>query len=121
MAEVGNLTAKLTLDTDGFSQGVKEAQNETNIFADLLSANLATKAIGFAVDALKKLGEVAADTFKEAVAGYAEYEQLVGGSKLVFGDAYDYIMDKSLNAYNTVQMSQNEYLKYITSVNIVKF
>lgn len=46
-----------------------------------------------------------------SIKSYAEYEQLVGGSKLLFGDAYDYIADKAKNAYSTVQMSQNEYLE----------
>ena len=46
-----------------------------------------------------------------AINSYADFEQLVGGSKLMFGDAYDYIADKAQNAYSAVQMSQNEYLK----------
>lgn len=31
----------------------------------------------------------------------------------MFGDAYDYIAEKSANAYSTVQMSQNEYLEQV--------
>lgn len=50
---------------------------------------------------------------KQAIDAYAEYEQLVGGSKLMFGDAYDYIADKAQNAFNTVQLSQNEYLQQV--------
>lgn len=50
---------------------------------------------------------------KSATEAYAEYEQLVGGSQLMFGDAYDYIADKAANAYATVQMSQNEYLQQV--------
>ena len=113
MAEVGNLTATLSLDASGFEKGIDQATKQTNMFADVLGANLATKAIGLAVDGLKKLGDVAADTFKEAVKGFADYEQLVGGSKLVFGDAYDYIIQKSEEAYKSVNMSQNEYLQQV--------
>ena len=50
---------------------------------------------------------------KKSLDGYAEYEQLVGGAKLMFGEAYDFIADKAKNAYATVQMSQNEYLQQV--------
>lgn len=48
---------------------------------------------------------------KQSIESYAEYEQLVGGAELMFGDAFDYVKQKSQEAYKTVQMSQNEYLK----------
>jgi len=50
---------------------------------------------------------------KSSLDSYAEYEQLVGGAKLMFGEAYDFIADKAKNAYATVQMSQNDYLKQV--------
>lgn len=50
---------------------------------------------------------------KQALDSYADYEQLAGGTKLLFGDAYDFIMNKSANAYSTVQMSQNQYLEQV--------
>lgn len=50
---------------------------------------------------------------KNALNNYAEYEQLAGGAKLMFGEAYDYIADKAKNAYSTVQMSQNDYLQQV--------
>lgn len=50
---------------------------------------------------------------KQAIAAYADYEQLVGGAELMFGEAYDFIADKAKNAYSTVQMSQNEYLQQV--------
>ena len=50
---------------------------------------------------------------KKALNNYAEYEQLAGGARLMFGEAYDYIADKAANAYKTVQMSQNDYLQQV--------
>lgn len=50
---------------------------------------------------------------KSAIDNYGEYEQLVGGSKLMFGDAYDYIAEQAQNAFSTVQMSQNDYLRQV--------
>ena len=50
---------------------------------------------------------------KQAVDSYGDYEQLVGGAQLMFGDAYSYIADKAKNAYSEVQMSQNDYLRQV--------
>lgn len=50
---------------------------------------------------------------KQALSSYADYEQLVGGAKLMFGEAYDFIAEKAANAYSTVQMSQNDYLRQV--------
>lgn len=50
---------------------------------------------------------------KNAVENYAEYEQLVGGAELMFGEAFDFVKQKSQEAYKTVQMSQNEYLQQV--------
>ena len=50
---------------------------------------------------------------KQALSAYADYEQLVGGAELMFGEAYDFIAEKAKNAYSTVQMSQNEYLHQV--------
>lgn len=53
---------------------------------------------------------------KQAIAAYADYEQLVGGAELMFGEGYDFIADKAKNAYSTVQMSQNEYLQQVNGL-----
>ena len=50
---------------------------------------------------------------KQSVESYAEYEQLVGGAELMFGDAFDFVQKKSQEAYKNVQMSQNEYLQQV--------
>lgn len=50
---------------------------------------------------------------KNVVENYAEYEQLVGGAELMFGEAFDFVKQKSQEAYKTVQMSQNEYLQQV--------
>lgn len=50
---------------------------------------------------------------QSAATNYAEYEQLIGGTELMFGDAYDFVAEKAENAYKTVQMSQNEYLTQV--------
>ena len=55
---------------------------------------------------------------KEAVSSFADYEQLAGGAKLMYGEAYDYIAEKAKTAFKDVQMSQNEYLEQVNGFAI---
>lgn len=48
-----------------------------------------------------------------AYQAYSSYEQLAGGTELLFGSAYNAIINKSKDAYKNVQMSQNDYLKQV--------
>ena len=67
--------------------------------------------IGTAAVAAAAAGITALTT--AAVNNYAEYEQLVGGAQLMFGNAYDTVAKNAQDAYKTVQMSQNEYLQQV--------
>lgn len=64
------------------------------------------KAASVGITAIASLGTVAIKTF-------ADFEQLAGGAELMFGDAFETVMDNAKNAYKTVQMSQNEYLQQV--------
>lgn len=70
---------------------------------------LATAIAGISVVALG-VGSVLAGIGTKV---YAEYEQLAGGAKLMFGDAWTYIEQRSKEAYKNVQMSQNAYLQQV--------
>lgn len=70
------------------------------------AAKIGTAAVGAAAAGIVALT-------KAAVENYAEYEQLVGGAELMFGKAYDTVAKNAQEAYKTVQMSQNEYLKQV--------
>ena len=50
---------------------------------------------------------------KQSLDSFSEYEQLVGGAELMFGEAYDFVADKAAKAYGAVQMSQNDYLQQV--------
>ena len=116
--DVFDLYAKISLDSSEYDKGLEDAGDKASVFGDILSANLVTKGISLVVDGLKKIGELAVKTMEQSVQSYAEYEQLVGGTSLVFGDAYDYIMEKASQAYATVQMSTNEYLKQVNGLAV---
>lgn len=95
---------------DDVAEAVEDAGDKTNLFADVLKANLASGAI---IAGVKKLAGVVADVGKAAYTSYARYEQLAGGAQLMFGDAYDFVAEKARNAYKSVQMSQNDYLQQV--------
>lgn len=109
-ANVFELFATISLDTDEYERKLKDSENKTSTFSDVLKANLASGAI---IAGVKKLAGVVADVGKAAYTSYARYEQLASGAQLMFGDAYDFVAEKARNAYKSVQMSQNDYLQQV--------
>ena len=107
-----DVAAKISLDTKGYERGLDEASSKTSSFAETLGNGLKTAAkVGAA--ALTAAATAATALGTAAVKAYADYEQLVGGAKLMFGEAYDFIANKAQNAFATVQMSQNDYLRQV--------
>lgn len=124
----------------------KDAENAGNGGFTVLKgvmANLATQAINAAVNGLKNMGSALLDLGKQAVAGYAEMEQLKGGVETLFGtggmglneyansvgksteqviaeynhlqNAQDTVLKNASQAYKTAGMSANEYMETVTS------
>lgn len=107
-----DVAAKISLDTKGYERGLDDASSKTSSFAEKLGNGLKTAAqIGAAAITAAATAATALGT--AAIKSYAEYEQLVGGAKLMFGEAYDFIAQKAQNAFATVQMSQNDYLQQV--------
>ena len=89
-----------------------QASDKISGLSSKLGGGLATAAkIGSAAVGAAAAGITALTT--AAVNNYGEYEQLVGGAELMFGNAYDFVTEKAKNAYSTVQMSQNDYLRQV--------
>ena len=89
-----------------------QASSQVETLSGKLKNGLATAAkVGAA--AVAAAGTAIVAIGKQAIEQYAEYEQLVGGAELMFGDAYDFVAEKAKNAYSAVQMSQNDYLKQV--------
>lgn len=82
-----------------------QASGKISAITEKIGNGLA-KASKIGVTAVTTLGTVAIKTF-------ADFEQLVGGAELMFGDAFETVMNNAKNAYKTVQMSQNEYLTQV--------
>lgn len=109
-----SLFAKLSLDTSEYEKGINGASNSATSFADKIGNGLATAAkIGTAALAVAATGVTA--LARSSIAGYAEYEQLVGGIETLFGESQGIIMQYAENAYKTAGMSANEYMNTVTS------
>lgn len=96
--------------------GADEAKNEideTTEHAERKSSKLLSTMGKIGAAAVAAGGAAVVAVGKQALSAYADYEQLVGGAKLMFGEAYDFIAEKAKNAYSTVQMSQNDYLQQV--------
>ena len=137
-----DLYAKLTLDDSQYDKGLADAEKKGSTFGSKLKS-----AMGIGVKAIGA-GIVAASTAigaltKNAVEGYADFEQLVGGVETLFGaggqslqeyaksigttvsgaeDAYGKLMTaqetvlrNADEAYKTAGMSANEYMETVTS------
>lgn len=107
---VYELSASIVLNTGDFEESLTRAGQQTSAFGDVLKANLVSEAV---ISGVKKIANAVLDVGKASLAAYGDYEQLVGGAQLMFGDAYDYISERSRQAYKNVQMSQNDYLRQV--------
>lgn len=105
-----NLYARISLDTREYEEGIESSTKKAGLFGDVLKANIASEAI---IAGAKKLANVIYELGKASYSSYARFEQLSGGARLMFGDAYDFVSQKAKNAYKTVQMSQNDYLQQV--------
>jgi predicted nucleic acid-binding Zn-ribbon protein len=102
-----------------FKKGEDEAGQSAVKMGDLIKANLISEAI---IGGLKALGsamvELSKKAFelgKQAIASYAEYEQLIGGVETLFKESSGVVEEYANNAYKTAGLSANEYMSTVTS------
>lgn len=114
MAQVGDLTAKLTLDTSGFSKGAEDALGMAKNLAGGMGKALG--AVGTAVaGAVAAAGAGVVKMVTDATKAYADYEQLVGGVETLFKDSAGIVQDYAMEAYKTAGISANQYMETVTS------
>lgn len=104
------LRAKIRLDTDEYDNGIEKAGGSINKLSamSVAAGNLIANGLMAGGKALVNIG-------KQAVEGYAEQEQLVGGVETLFKDSADTVLKYAENAYKTAGMSSNEYMATVTS------
>lgn len=105
-----DLVAKITLDSSEYERGIKEAGGGAASFSSAWK-----KAGGIAVGAIGAATAAVAGLTKKAVDSYAEYEQLAGGVRKLYGDAADQVMKYAEEGYKTSGLSANKYMELATS------
>ena len=77
------LAAKITLDDSSYTKGIQNAEKLGKDLAGKMSAM--TVAVGnIAADVIKKGASVITGVVKNAIGGYADYQQLIGGVETLF-------------------------------------
>lgn len=115
------LFAVLKLNKDSFEKGLRSAEGTAKDSGSKLEGALrkvGTVAKGIAVGTAAAVGAAGvglAKITKEAVAGYAEYEQLVGGVEKLFGNSAKTVQKYADEAYKTAGLSANEYMETVTN------
>ena len=82
--DIFDLSAKITLNTDGYDRGVRDARTSFSEFSAWTVAKGQLVA-----QAIVKAGKAVAGVGKAALDSYADYEQLVGGVETLFKDSAD--------------------------------
>ena len=109
MAIAGSLTYDTKFDTKGFKEGLNKISGIAKSAAVGVGASITAIGAGLSV------------LVKNAVDNYAEYEQLTGGVKSIFGETEEglksiaKVTDNANNAWKDLTMSQNDYYKNFTS------
>ena len=107
---VGEITYKILGDDADF----KKVMGNVGSLAAKTMGIISEAALTASAAAATAVGALA----KEAIASFGDYEQLAGGARLMFGEAYDYIAEKAKTAFKDVQMSQNDYLEQVNGFAI---
>lgn len=97
---------KETMGGEAEASGRESGSKFSSAFGAAAKVGLA--AIGAAGAAVGKL-------VKSSVAGFAEFEQLVGGVETLFKDSSDIVQRYAENAYKTAGLSANAYMETVTS------
>lgn len=88
-------------------------------FSEMLKAMLTKEAIvgGLSAikDGLEAVGKAAVGFAKEVVTAYADFEQLEGGVKKLFGADAMTVIKNAQNAFESAGMSANEYMETVTN------
>lgn len=107
----GSLKYDTKLETKNFENGLKDLKSSTIAIGNLMSD--AFEKVGSEV---LKLGSKIVGLGKQALNSYADYEQLVGGVKKLFGDDFgEEIIGNASKAFKTAGISANEYMQTVTS------
>ena len=108
--DLANKTGKASTKVDDLG---KKSNSSSGALGKLGSA---CKTVGkVAIAGITALGTGAVAIGKQALQGYASYEQLVGGVDTLFKGSSKTVQKYAQNAYKTAGLSANEYMETVTS------
>ena len=109
-----NLAAKITLDDSSYTKGIKNAESMGQQLKGKMSAW--TVAMGnLAADMIKKGVQAITGVVNDAIDGYANYQQLIGGVETLFKNSTDKVAAYAKQSYKTTGLSANDYMETVTS------
>lgn len=111
--DVFDLFAKIAIDTSEYEQGLEQAGGQASGFSEKLKNSL-VKAAKIATAAVSAASAAIGVMLKDSIAGYGEYEQLVGGVETLFKDSAGKVQQYADNAYKTAGLSANAYMETVT-------
>ena len=112
----GNIYVNVVPKVEGSAQAMGQEVGTTmggGMNAALLTASNAAGNI--ISDAVTKAASAVSDTFKQAFANVADYEQLKGGVETIFKGSADTVLKNADAAFKTAGLSANEYMENVTS------
>lgn len=123
---IGTAWIQIKPTTTGISSAIKKELNsaESEVGGSESRLTSAFSSMGSKAGAALKVGVAAAAAaavagavklVKDAVTQFAEYEQLVGGVDTLFKDASEQVQNYAAQAFQTAQISANEYMSTVTS------
>lgn len=115
MADVGVVKYKVELDDKDVGQQADKTQN--TLVSKFGGAAKKVGAAALSASAAVATAATAAvvDLTKQAVSAYADFEQLEGGIKKLFGESdYSDVIANAEAAFKTVGMSANDYIQNVT-------
>lgn len=100
--------------------GLETTTQKSSVFAETLKAMFSKEIImgGLKMmkDGIVELGKATASLAKEVVSAYADFEQLEGGVKKLFGEeSAQRVIRNAQQAYKTAGMSANQYMETVTN------
>ena len=111
-----DLVAKITLDSSEYEKGMQGAGEGASALSSKW-AMFGKVAAGVGVATAAAVGAAAVGVgklTKASIEAYANYEQLAGGVKKLYGDASEEVMKFANDAYKTSGMSANQYMEQAT-------
>lgn len=121
--DVFDLSAKISLDTKDYENGLNSASEKSSRFGDVLKANLSSEILMGGLRALgqgiKSIGSAFVDITKQSVSQYSEYEQLVGGVQKLYGNMGMSVEDYAASVGKSVSEVSGDWQRLETAQNLV--